>query len=151
MLKERRNVGFSLCMKGFLPYRCGILGHQDRECRKIHKGCLRMRVNFNLVLGCVQLLQKLHKEKEALASPNLVRMIRRMLKSTSIKECYAIFFYHLKKQLYYLYHTILQFHPHQKTLFFYFFNKILFFNLSLLYLFHHHFFSDSKGNIFLGF
>ena len=71
--------------------------------------------------------------------------------STSIKECYAIFFYHLKKQLYYLYHTILQFHPHQKTLFFYFFNKILFFNLSLLYLFHHHFFSDSNGNIFLGF
>ena len=40
MLKERRNVGFSLCMKGFLPYRCGILGHQDRECRKIHKGYL---------------------------------------------------------------------------------------------------------------
>ena len=72
-------------------------------------------------------------------------------KSTSIKECYAIFFYHLKKQLYYLYHTILQFHQHQKTLFFYFFNKILFFNLSLLYLFHHHFFSDSNGNIFLGF
>ena len=23
-------------------YRCGILGHQDRECRKVHKGCLSM-------------------------------------------------------------------------------------------------------------
>ena len=40
MLKERKNVGFSLSMKGFPPYGCGILGHQDRECRKVHKGCL---------------------------------------------------------------------------------------------------------------
>ena len=37
--------------------------------------------------------------------------------SISIKKCYPIFFYHLKKQFYYLYHTILQFLPHPKTLF----------------------------------
>ena len=38
-------------------------------------------------------------------------------KSISIKECHPIFFYHLKKQLYCLYHTILQFLLHQKILF----------------------------------
>ena len=32
----------------------------------------QMRVNFNLVLGCVQLLQKLHKEKEALDRKSVV-------------------------------------------------------------------------------
>ena len=41
--------------------------------------------------------------------------------------------------------------PTSKNSIFLLFNKILFFNLSLLYLFHHHFFSDSNGNIFLGF
>ena len=40
-----------------------------------------------------------------------------LYKSISIKECYAILFYHLKKPLYCLYHTILQYLLYQKTLF----------------------------------
>ena len=48
-------------------------------------------------------------------------------KSISIEECYSILFYHLKKLLYQLYHSILQYTLHPKTLLFYFFIKILFF------------------------
>ena len=60
-------------------------------------------------------------------------MFRLLSKSTSIKECYPIFFYHLKKHLYCLYHTTLQFHPHQKTLFllkYYYFIFLYYFFLS---------------------
>ena len=58
-------------------------------------------------------------------------------KSISIKEFYHILFYHLKKPLYYLYHTILQYLQHPKTLFllkyyflifrYYFFPTVTFF------------------------
>ena len=63
----------------------------------------------------------------------------------------SFFFYHLKKQLYYLYHIILQYTLHPKTLLFYFFIKILF--LIFLYYFFPiiTFFQDSNGKIFLGF
>ena len=60
--------------------------------------------------------------------------------SISIEECHSILFYHPKKLFYQLYHTILQYIIHPKTLLFYFFIKILFFNLSLLFLSNHHFF-----------
>ena len=35
-------MSFFSNMRGclFFFYRCGILGHQDRECQKIKKGCL---------------------------------------------------------------------------------------------------------------
>ena len=33
-------------------YRCGILGHQDRECQRINKGCLHMDEDDYLVHGC---------------------------------------------------------------------------------------------------
>ena len=56
---------------------------------------------------------------------------------------YLILFYHPKKQLYQLYHTILQYTQHPKTLLFYHFIKILFFNLSLLFLFNVISFSNS--------
>ena len=65
------------------------------------------------------------------------RPFRPSPKSISIEECYSILFYHLKKLLYQLYHTILQYTLHPKTLLFYFFIKILFFNLSLLFLSNH--------------
>ena len=54
----------------------------------------------------------------------------------SIKKCYSILFYHLKKSLYYLYYTILQYLASQNSIFI----KILFFNLSLLFLSNRHFF-----------
>ena len=53
--------------------------------------------------------------------------MRKIHKSISIRKCYSILFYHLKKLLYYLYHTILQYLQHPKTLLFYHFIKILFF------------------------
>ena len=48
-------------------------------------------------------------------------------------KCHPIIFYHLKKLLYQLYHTILQYIKHPKTLLFYHFIKILF--LIFLYYF----------------
>ena len=64
-----------------------------------------------------------------------------------IEEWYSILFYHPKKLLYQLYHTILQYTLHPKTLLFYFFTKIsFFFNLSLLFLSHYHFFSAKRWN-----
>ena len=58
-------------------------------------------------------------------------VVEKILKHFSLNY-YAIFFYHLKKQLYCLYHTILQFLPHQKTLFllkyYYFFFLYYFFS-----------------------
>lgn len=34
-------------------YRCGIPGHQDRDCQEINKGCFHMNDDgLNLVLGC---------------------------------------------------------------------------------------------------
>ena len=48
-------------------------------------------------------------------------------KSICIKECYPILFYHLKKSLYYLYHTILQYLPHPKTLFLLKYYSLIFF------------------------
>ena len=54
----------------------------------------------------------------------------------SIKKCYSILFYPLKKSLYYLYHTILQYLASQNSIFI----KILFSNLSLLFLSNRHFF-----------
>ena len=66
----------------------------------------------------------------------------------SIKKCYSILFYHLKKSLYYLYHTILQYLASQNSIFI----KILFFNLSLLFLSNRHFFFSDFGMFqFLGF
>ena len=58
-------------------------------------------------------------------------------KSISIRKCYSILFYHFKKPLYYLYHTILQYLQHPKTLFLL---KYYFFNLFLLFLSNRHFF-----------
>ena len=72
-------------------------------------------------------------------------------KGISIEECYSIRFYHLKKLLYQLYYTILQYTLHPKTLLFYFFIKIFFFNLFLLFLSHHHFFSAKGWNKFFFF
>ena len=49
------------------------------------------------------------------------------------KNAILFFFYHLKKQLYCLYHTILQFLPHKKTLFllkYYYFIFLYYFFLS---------------------
>ena len=58
-------------------------------------------------------------------------LIKKEKKKGSVnKKCYPIFFYHLKKQLYYLYHTILQFLPHSKTLF-----LLKYFYLIFLYYF----------------
>ena len=54
----------------------------------------------------------------------------------SIRKSYFILFYHLKKSLYYLYHTILQYLASQNSIFI----KILFSNLSLLFLSNRHFF-----------
>ena len=54
--------------------------------------------------------------------------------------CHPILFYNPKKLFYQLYHTILQYTQHPKTLLFYHFIKILFFNLSLLFLSNSHFF-----------
>ena len=65
------------------------------------------------------------------------------LQSISIEECYSILFYHLKKLLYQLYHTILQYTLHPKTLLFYFFIKILFF----YYFFHIITFFQLRGGI----
>ena len=65
----------------------------------------------------------------------------------SIRKCYFIIFYHLKKSLYYLYHTILQYLASQNSIFI----KMLFFNLSLLFLSNRHFFSDFGMFQFLGF
>ena len=62
-------------------YRCGILGHQDRECCKVHRGCLPIDEDeLQFVHGCVQLLQKLNREKEAPASLGLVMMMKRTIK-----------------------------------------------------------------------
>ena len=47
--------------------------------------------------------------------------------STSIEKCYAILLYHLKKPLYYLYHSILQYLPHPKTLFLLKYYSLIFF------------------------
>ena len=68
-----------------------------------------------------------------------------LAKSISIKECYLTLFYHLKKQLYYLYHTILQYLPHPKTLFllkyyfliflYYFFPTVTFFQTLTWFIF----------------
>ena len=58
-------------------------------------------------------------------------------KSISIRKCYSILFYHFKKPFYYLYHTILQYLQHPKTLFLL---KYYFFNLFLLFLSNRHFF-----------
>ena len=58
-------------------------------------------------------------------------------KSINIRKCYSILFYHFKKPLYYLYHTILQYLQHPKTLFLL---KYYFFNLFLLFLSNRHFF-----------
>ena len=55
-------------------------------------------------------------------------------------KCHPILFYYLKKLFYQLYHTILQYTQHSKTLLFYHFIKILFFNLFLLFLSNNHFF-----------
>ena len=59
-------------------------------------------------------------------------------KSIGIRKCYSILFYHFKKPLYYLYHTILQYLQHPKTLFllkyyfliffYYFFPTVTFFS-----------------------
>ena len=57
---------------------------------------------------------------------------------------YPIF--HLKKLLYQLYHTILQYILHPKLYYFTFLLKYYFFNLSLLFLSHHHFFSAKGWN-----
>ena len=65
----------------------------------------------------------------------------------SIRKCYFILFYHLKKSLYYLYHTILQYLASQNSIFI----KMLFFNLSLLFISNRHFFSDFGMFQFLGF
>ena len=62
--------------------------------------------------------------------------------SISIRKFYHILFYHLKKPLYYLYHTILQYFQHPKTLFLL---KYYFFNLSLLFLSNRHFFFPEFG------
>ena len=61
---------------------------------------------------------------------------KKISQSISIEECYSILFYHPKKLLYQLYHTILQYTLHPKTLLFYFFIKILFFLIFLYYFFH---------------
>ena len=65
-------------------------------------------------------------------------------KSISIKEFYHILFYHLKKPLYYLYHTILQYLQHPKNLFllkyyfliflYYFFPTVTFFFQNLAWI-----------------
>ena len=47
--------------------------------------------------------------------------------STSIEKCYAILLYHPKKPLYYLYHPILQYLPHPKTLFLLKYYSLIFF------------------------
>ena len=54
------------------------------------------------------------------------------------KECYPILFYHLKKPLYYLYHIILQYLPHPKTLFllkYYFLIFLYYFFLTVTFVF----------------
>ena len=51
-------------------------------------------------------------------------------KSTSIEKCYAILLYHPKKALYYLYHPILQYLSHHKTLF-----LLKYYSLIFLYYF----------------
>ena len=82
--------------------------------------------------------------------------------SISIKEYYLILFYHLKKSLYYLYHLILQYFPHPKTLFllkyysliflYYFFLTDSFFQFHFHRLSNSFFFSSaSLSSIFLGF
>ena len=68
-------------------------------------------------------------------------------KSISIEECYSILFYHPKKLLYQLYHTILQYTLHPKTLLFYFFIKILFFLIFFYYFFHIITFFQLRGRI----
>ena len=47
-------------------------------------------------------------------------------KSINIRKCYSILFYHFKKPFYYLYHTILQYLQHPKTLLYYILLKYYF-------------------------
>ena len=108
---------------------------------------------FVFVFGMISLLiTKLHLiiillyllQTQVTLSNNFIVFLfffdNRLSKSISIEECYSVLFYHPKKLLYQLYHTILQYTLHPKTLLFYFFIKILFFNISLLFLSNHHFF-----------
>ena len=67
--------------------------------------------------------------------------------SISIEESYSILFYHPKKLLYQLCHTILQYTLHPKTLLFYFFIKILLFLIFLYYFFHIIIFFQLRGGI----
>ena len=82
------------------------------------------------------------------------------LQRNSIKECHPTLFYHLKKQFYYLYHTILQYLPHPKTLFllkyysliflYYFFLTDIFLRLGVIpfsWAFQPYFFSSVSLNL----
>ena len=76
-------LGIFLSMKGCLPFVIGVaylVIKIESVVRYIGVVYQQMRMNFNLVHGCVQLLHKLNREKEAPASPVLVMMMKRTIK-----------------------------------------------------------------------
>jgi len=67
-------------MKGCLPSVIGVvyLVIRIRSVeRYIRVVCQQMSVNFNLVYGCMQLLQKPNSEKKAPAGPDSMMMMKR--------------------------------------------------------------------------
>ena len=100
--------------------------------------------SFSLVFHFYLFLLEIHSITRTHLTLFFLFFLQLISKNISIEECYSIVFYHPKKLLYQLYHTILQYTLHPKTLLFYFFIKIFFFNIFLLFLSHHHFFS-AKG------